>query len=236
MRRPRSNPAPRRRRARGRGRPHIRVRRALGHLHRTAGRVIGDFPVTLTVCASGSTGCVDSISNLPALPGTGQVLVGVRVQANVSMPAFTSNGTGGAHLHRQPLLRRRAGAPRPCGAGHPLGRVHLGGRELLQHGRSAIDRRPAGLPTRPGRGALRGFRVLARALRPDGDDDAAGRHPGRDAGRPHPRHGQRQPGAAAARTSGMAVLIGANRTGTARVQLFQGNGRKNRKPKAGACA
>ena len=54
--------------------------------------VIGDFPVTLTVCASGSTGCVDSISNLPALPGTGQILVGVRVQANVSVPAFMSPG------------------------------------------------------------------------------------------------------------------------------------------------
>ena len=48
--------------------------------------------MTLTVCASGSTGCADSISNLPALPGTGQVLVGVRVQANVSVPAFTSTG------------------------------------------------------------------------------------------------------------------------------------------------
>ena len=38
--------------------------------------------------------------------------------------------------------------------------------------------------------------------------------------------------AVAARTSGIAVLIGANRTGTARVQLFQGTGRKNKKPKA----
>ena len=35
-----------------------------------------------------------------------------------------------------------------------------------------------------------------------------------------------------ARRSGIAVLIGANKTGTARVQLFQGTGRKNRKPKA----
>ena len=43
--------------------------------------------------------------------------------------------------------------------------------------------------------------------------------------------------AVAARTSGIAVLIGANRTGTARVQLFQGTGKKNKKPKAGrACA
>ena len=54
--------------------------------------VIGDFPVKLTVCASGSTGCGDSISDLPALPGTGQILIGVRVQANVSVPAFTSTG------------------------------------------------------------------------------------------------------------------------------------------------
>ena len=37
---------------------------------------------------------------------------------------------------------------------------------------------------------------------------------------------------AAALRSGIAVLIGANKGGTARVQLFQGTGRKNRKPKA----
>jgi hypothetical protein len=36
----------------------------------------------------------------------------------------------------------------------------------------------------------------------------------------------------AARRSGIAVLIGANKAGTARVQLFQGTGKKNRKPKA----
>jgi hypothetical protein len=35
-----------------------------------------------------------------------------------------------------------------------------------------------------------------------------------------------------ARRSGIAVLIGATTTGTARVQLFQGTGRKGRKPKA----
>ncbi len=38
--------------------------------------------------------------------------------------------------------------------------------------------------------------------------------------------------AVAARTSGIAVLIGSNKTGSARVQLFQGTGRKNKKPKA----
>lgn len=37
---------------------------------------------------------------------------------------------------------------------------------------------------------------------------------------------------AAALKSGIAVLIGATKSGTARVQLFQGTGRKNRKPKA----
>ena len=43
--------------------------------------------------------------------------------------------------------------------------------------------------------------------------------------------------AVAARKSGIAVLIGANKAGTARVQLFQGTGRKNKKPKAArACA
>jgi hypothetical protein len=36
-----------------------------------------------------------------------------------------------------------------------------------------------------------------------------------------------------ARKSGIAVLIGANKAGRARVQLFQGTGKKNRKPKAG---
>ena len=35
-----------------------------------------------------------------------------------------------------------------------------------------------------------------------------------------------------ARESGIAVLIGATKAGQARVQLFQGSGRKNRKPKA----
>ena len=35
-----------------------------------------------------------------------------------------------------------------------------------------------------------------------------------------------------ARRSGIAVLIGANKAGTARVQLFQGTGKKNKKPKA----
>jgi hypothetical protein len=35
-----------------------------------------------------------------------------------------------------------------------------------------------------------------------------------------------------ARKSGIAVLIGANKGGTARVQLFQGTGKKNKKPKA----
>ena len=36
----------------------------------------------------------------------------------------------------------------------------------------------------------------------------------------------------AAQRSGIAVLIGANKGGTARVRLFQGSGRKNKKPKA----
>jgi hypothetical protein len=36
----------------------------------------------------------------------------------------------------------------------------------------------------------------------------------------------------AARKSGIAVLIGATKAGTARVQLFQGTGKKNKKPKA----
>jgi hypothetical protein len=36
----------------------------------------------------------------------------------------------------------------------------------------------------------------------------------------------------AARRSGIAVLIGANKGGTARVQLFQGTGKKNKRPKA----
>ena len=35
-----------------------------------------------------------------------------------------------------------------------------------------------------------------------------------------------------ARRSGIPVLIGANKGGTARVQLFQGTGKKNKKPKA----
>ena len=34
--------------------------------------VIGDFPVKLTVCASGSTGCGDGVSGLPALRGPGR--------------------------------------------------------------------------------------------------------------------------------------------------------------------
>ena len=38
--------------------------------------------------------------------------------------------------------------------------------------------------------------------------------------------------AATARESGIAVLIGATKKATARVQLFQGSGRKNRRPKA----
>ena len=38
--------------------------------------------------------------------------------------------------------------------------------------------------------------------------------------------------AVTARTSGIAVLIGSNKTGSARVQLFQGTGKKNKKPKA----
>ena len=38
--------------------------------------------------------------------------------------------------------------------------------------------------------------------------------------------------AATARESGIAVLIGATKKATARVKLFQGTGRKNRRPKA----
>ncbi len=57
-------------------------------------QIIGDFPVKLVVCASGSPGCPDGgFSQFIALDGTGQVLLGIRLQTNVSIPSsFTSTG------------------------------------------------------------------------------------------------------------------------------------------------
>jgi hypothetical protein len=54
--------------------------------------VIGDYPVTIAICASGSTDCASlGSSGIPALPGTGQVLVGLRLPSNVTIPSpFTS--------------------------------------------------------------------------------------------------------------------------------------------------
>ncbi len=57
-------------------------------------QIIGDFPVNLVVCASGSPGCPDGgFSQFIALDGTGQVLLGIRLQTNVSIPSsFASTG------------------------------------------------------------------------------------------------------------------------------------------------
>ena len=56
--------------------------------------VIGEFPLTIRVCASGSTGCGSlGSSGIPAITGTGQVLLGVIVQDTTSLPSsFTSTG------------------------------------------------------------------------------------------------------------------------------------------------
>jgi hypothetical protein len=56
--------------------------------------VIGDVPLTLTACASGSSGnCGPGRSGVPAVSGTGQVLYGIRLPDQVTMPSsFTSTG------------------------------------------------------------------------------------------------------------------------------------------------
>ncbi len=67
-------------------------------------QIIGDFPVKLVVCASGSPGCPDGgYSQLPALDGTGQVLLGIRLQTSVSVPSsFTSTGPEALAFTRSP--------------------------------------------------------------------------------------------------------------------------------------
>jgi hypothetical protein len=56
-------------------------------------RVIDDFQVKVTPCATGSTGCPNSFSQTPPIPGPLQVLLGVRLQENTSLPtSFTSSG------------------------------------------------------------------------------------------------------------------------------------------------
>ncbi len=50
--------------------------------------VIGDFPVTITACASGSAGCdQNGLSGVPALTGTGQILLAVLADENTSIPS-----------------------------------------------------------------------------------------------------------------------------------------------------
>ncbi len=55
---------------------------------------IGDVQTTFTACASGSSGCADlGHSQIPAFPGTGQILIGALVPARVGLPAtFTTTG------------------------------------------------------------------------------------------------------------------------------------------------
>ena len=55
---------------------------------------IGDVQVAFTACASGSTGCPGlGSSGVPAIPGTGQILVATQVPTSVTPPAtFTSTG------------------------------------------------------------------------------------------------------------------------------------------------
>jgi hypothetical protein len=56
--------------------------------------VIGDLPITVVACASGSAGCTHlGSSSVPAVSGTGQILLGLRVPDEVTVPSsFTSTG------------------------------------------------------------------------------------------------------------------------------------------------
>ena len=66
--------------------------------------VIGDVPISFIVCASGSTGCPSlGLSGIPALSGTGQVLVGVSLQDDASLPSsLTSTGPEALTFTRSP--------------------------------------------------------------------------------------------------------------------------------------
>jgi hypothetical protein len=49
--------------------------------------VIGDVEGTVNVCASGSTNCANGNSDLTAIDGSGQLLVGIRAEDDVDLPA-----------------------------------------------------------------------------------------------------------------------------------------------------
>jgi hypothetical protein len=55
---------------------------------------IGDLPITVVACASGSADCAPlGSSGVPAVSGTGQILLGLRVPDGVTVPSsFTSTG------------------------------------------------------------------------------------------------------------------------------------------------
>jgi hypothetical protein len=83
-------------------------------------QTIGDFQQTFTVCASNGTapgGCnAGGLSGTPVLTGTGQVLLGVRLQNAVTPPAsFTSTGPEALAFTQSPTyaaeLQRLAPAP-----------------------------------------------------------------------------------------------------------------------------
>jgi hypothetical protein len=85
--------------------------------------VVGDMQVTIRGCASGSAACPNGLSGAPALPGTGQVLLGIRVQDNVSLPSsFTSTGPEALAFSASPSYAAELErlAPAPAGS-HWLG-------------------------------------------------------------------------------------------------------------------
>jgi hypothetical protein len=350
--------------------------------------IVGDYQVKLRICATGAAECPTGPSQTPAIPGNGQILIGARLQANVSLPssfsssgpealAFTDSPTYAAELQRldpaEPGTRwvgfisavtnySNVGGPQSFPLTLPF-RLAQGAdgspftgkfeTEIFAGGRTVTDPSPASRPVVCGAslttvfdedpspsndvyaicgdsgasgftsvrdlgvlagasasGSAGGLAVMGFTLRyagpassianfgltatttlpgatlavtpgdltPASDSTAAalvaiGVPAGARAGtydvtltarlangQTRTRTGRltvtgaggggttgagatvrlklttilpRGLSAAAARRSGIAVLIGANRTGNARVQLFQGTGRKNRKPKAG---